>query len=202
MSEVKLFIQRSTTSKILEVYAEDSSGKPVTGITFGNVAVKYFYGGIAGAFAIETPALNSLGVDLWESGGWIEVDATDLKGVYQYSIPDAVLASAEKELVMIFEFVSASVLNKLYRITLTDLENILLGNGAGDSVIIEDQVNAVTTLTKAIQVILAITGANTEGVGTEDGIEFKPYGANQDAVGFRHKQQYDSNGDRSEAEYG
>jgi len=197
MGMLNKLIQRNSTSQILEVFAMDATDKGVSGITFGNVVVRYFFRGLAGSFVTLTP-INNPTVNAYLSLGWKEVDSTNLKGVYQFGLPDAVLANAGKEVIVKFEFTSGTTKDIWMVITLTDLENVLLANEGLDKVIIENQANLANCNGKrALKIMLGVLAGNTVGAGTSD-LQFKPAGAEQSDATNVVECTLDSNNDRSE----
>lgn len=197
MGMLNKFIQRNSTSQILEVFAMDATDKGVAGIVFGNIVVRYFFRGLAGAFTTLTP-INNPTADTYLALGWKEIHATNLIGVYQFGLPDAVLANAGKEVVVKFEFTSGTTKDIWMLITLTDLENVLLANEGLDKVIVENQVNLVNCNGKrALKIILGILAGNTVGAGTSN-LLFKPAGAEQADTTNIAECDLDSNNDRSE----
>lgn len=197
MGMLTKFIQRNSTSQILEVMAMDATDKGVTAIAFGAVTVRYFYRGLSGSFVTLTP-INNPSANVYLANGWKEIDATNLKGIYQFGIPDAVLASAAKEVFIKVEFTSGTTKDFWVVVTLTDMENVLLSNEGLDKVIIENQVNLVNCSGKrALKIILAALSGNTVGAGTSE-LVFKPAGAEQADATNVIECTLDSNNDRSE----
>ena len=87
-------ITRGSTSQTIEFDVFDSSsttGARLAGIAYGDITAYYYRQNAAGETAI-TLATMTLGT--WSSGGFIVIDATNMPGHYQLSIPDATLATA------------------------------------------------------------------------------------------------------------
>lgn len=95
---MKLLITKATTSKTQLIFVQDSSsttGAGLTGLTSASSGLTaYYYREEAGtgATAISLVAAGALGT--WESGGFFEVDSTNMPGWYEVGIPNAVLATA------------------------------------------------------------------------------------------------------------
>lgn len=92
----KLFVQAQATSNRSEyVFVQDSAsttGGGKTGIAFNASGFTAYYvrpGGSATAITLATQTVTGA----WSSGGWIEVDATNLPGIYRFDIPNAVFAT-------------------------------------------------------------------------------------------------------------
>lgn len=88
-----------STSTLLRVFIGDSSvttGAGKTGITAGSASLTCYYlrDGNPGTTQITLTAST---IGTWTSGGFVEVDATHMPGVYEIGVPNAVLtASARK----------------------------------------------------------------------------------------------------------
>ena len=92
----KLFVQAQATSNRSEyVFVQDSAsttGGGKTGIAFNAASFTAYYvrpGGSATAITLATQTVTGA----WSSGGWVEVNATNLPGIYRFDIPNAVFAT-------------------------------------------------------------------------------------------------------------
>lgn len=99
---MKLTIKKGTTSKLLQLFIQDSSsttGAGLTGLVFNTASLTAYYyrEGAASATAI-TLATMTLGT--WATGGFIVVDGTNMPGLYQLGIPDAALATGANSVVI------------------------------------------------------------------------------------------------------
>lgn len=97
----KLFVQAQATSNRSEyVFVQDSAsttGGGKTGITFNAASFTAYYvrppvAGVGGTAVSITLATQTV-TGAWSSGGWVEVDATNLPGIYRFDIPNAVFAT-------------------------------------------------------------------------------------------------------------
>lgn len=82
------------TSVILEIFIEDSAsaGNGKTGLAFNTASLVAYYKINSGVASVAiTLATATLGT--WATGGFKEVDATNVPGVYELSVPDAAFAS-------------------------------------------------------------------------------------------------------------
>lgn len=101
----KLFVQAQATSNRSEyVFVQDSAsttGGGKTGIAFNASGFTAYYvrpGGTATGITLATQTVTGA----WSSGGWVEVDATNLPGIYRFDIPNAVFATgADHAVVML-----------------------------------------------------------------------------------------------------
>lgn len=101
----KLSIKAGTTSKLLDLFIQDSSktdGSGLTGLAFNTsgLTAYYYREGAASATAI-TLATMTLGT--WATGGFVVVDGTNMPGCYQLGIPDAALASGAKSVLVMLK---------------------------------------------------------------------------------------------------
>ena len=93
-----------TTSKSVGIFIQDSSqvnGAGLTGLAFNTASLVAYYwqpGGTSTAITLATlAAVNSA----YSSGGFKEVDATNMPGVYRLDIPDAALTGATSVIIML-----------------------------------------------------------------------------------------------------
>ena len=120
---MKLQKLAGTTSEILYVFIQDSTatdGSGLTGLAYNTSGLTAYYvrkGGSATAITLAvmpTPAVD----DVYTSGGFIEVDATNCPGLYRFDPPNAVLA-AGVESVIVFLQGAANMVPCLLEIQLT-----------------------------------------------------------------------------------
>jgi hypothetical protein len=93
---MKLSIQAGSTSQTVNVFIQDSSsttGAGLTGLVFNTASLTAYYAlPKAAAVSITLATLAAITM-AWSSGGFKEVDATNMPGWYRLDIPDAALAS-------------------------------------------------------------------------------------------------------------
>jgi hypothetical protein len=103
-------IKAGTTSKLLFVYAEDAAGRGTgrTGLAHDTpgAAVCYVREGAPAAAAVRLVP-GRLGE--WAEGGFAEVDAELLPGVYQLGAPDAMLAEGSAWVLLLPRFPGAVI---------------------------------------------------------------------------------------------
>lgn len=84
------------TSQTVDVFLQDSSstiGAGLSGLAFNTANLKAYYRkGATGTLTAITLATQTVG-GAWSSGGFVEIDATNAKGLYRFDIPDTILAS-------------------------------------------------------------------------------------------------------------
>lgn len=92
---MKLKIKAGTTSKRIKVFIQDSSattGAGLTGLVFNTASLTaYYIKDGDSATTVITLVTATLGT--YTSGGFKEVDATNMPGVYEIGIPNAAIAS-------------------------------------------------------------------------------------------------------------
>jgi hypothetical protein len=100
----KLTVKAGATSRREYVFILDSTsttGAGKTGLLYNTSGWKAYYvrpGGSATAITLATQTVTGS----FSSGGFVEVDGTNMPGVYRFDVPDAVFAaSAEKAIVML-----------------------------------------------------------------------------------------------------
>lgn len=101
----KLQIKAGTTSKLLDVFIQDSSsttGAGLTGLVFNSSGLTaYYYREGEGSSTLITLATMTLGT--WASSGFIVIDGTNMPGCYQIGIPNAAIASGAKSVLIMLK---------------------------------------------------------------------------------------------------
>jgi hypothetical protein len=100
---MKLKIKEGTTSKLVKLFIQDSSatdGSGLTGLVYNSASLTAYYlpEGDASATAIT---LATATVGTYTSGGFKEVDATNMPGVYELGLPDAVIDATSEGSVIV-----------------------------------------------------------------------------------------------------
>jgi hypothetical protein len=98
----KFSLAKSTTSKLLRFFIPNSSvttGAGLTGLVYNSSSLTAYYirEGAASATAIT---LATMTVGTWVSGGFKEIDAANMPGMYELGVPDAALASGANSVVI------------------------------------------------------------------------------------------------------
>jgi len=92
---MKLALKKATTSYRAYVFIQDSSvttGAGLTGLVFNSASLVASYvrpGAVRTAITLATQTVTGA----YSSGGFVEVDATNMPGVYRFDLPDAALAT-------------------------------------------------------------------------------------------------------------
>jgi hypothetical protein len=104
----KLSILAGTTSKMIDVFIQDSSvttGAGLTGLTSASSGLTwYYYREGAASAASVTPTSMTLGT--FTSSGFIVIDGTNMPGCYQLGVPDAAIAAGAKSVLMLLKGVT------------------------------------------------------------------------------------------------
>ncbi len=120
----KLSILKGTTSKLLDVFIQDSSsatGAGLTGLVFNSGSLTgYYYREGAGSAVAITLATMTLGT--WATGGFVVIDGTNMPGAYQLSIPDAALAAGANSVIVMLKG-ATNMAPVLLEIELTAVDN-------------------------------------------------------------------------------
>ena len=90
-------VTAGTTSHTIDLFLQDSSsatGNGLTGLTHSTSGLTAYYrkGGAGASTAITLATQTATGA--WTSGGFAEIDATNMPGVYRLDLPNAVIDSA------------------------------------------------------------------------------------------------------------
>lgn len=107
---MKLLVKLGTTSKRIVIFVQDTSktdGSGLTGLTSGSSGLTWYYwredAGNAGGTSVSVTSATR---GSFTSGGFIEIDATNLPGYYEIGVPNAVIASGANWAVMMLKGVT------------------------------------------------------------------------------------------------
>ena len=103
---MKLTEKPGTTSKIVHIFIQDSSaatGVGLTGLVYNSagLSAKFIRSGAVGSQVLNLATISVIGT--WTSGGFKELDAAGMPGVYELHIPDAVLATGAPQVVVMLK---------------------------------------------------------------------------------------------------
>lgn len=142
----KMQITKGKTSKLVQVFIQDSSqsdGSGLTGLLFNS-------SGLTATYYRETAAttvpfsLVTMTAGTWASGGFIEIDATSMPGWYQLGVPNAALVTgAEAVIFHLFGATNMVPLPLEIELTSTDVQNGTSFNVSR----IDENISAAKTLT-------------------------------------------------------
>src|SRR5678815_1034372 len=101
----KLSVKPGTTSLTVYLLIQDSSvttGAGLTGLVFnsGSLVASYVRP-LAARSAITLATQTTTGA--YSSGGFVEVDATNMPGIYRFDVPDAAIASGVRSVVIMLK---------------------------------------------------------------------------------------------------
>ena len=121
---MKLKLKEGTTNKLVRVFIQDSSsttGAGLTGLVFNTSGLTGYYlpEGDASATSI-TLATATAGT--YTSGGFKEVDATNMPGVYEVGLPDAVVDATSEGSVLVMLKGAANMVPTLMEIELDAID--------------------------------------------------------------------------------
>lgn len=100
----KQLVQLNNTSRSEYIFIQNSSSTTGAGLT----GLTYLSAGLTAAHVVERGTAASIGFAslasasaAWSSGGFVEVDAALMPGVYRFDVPNVVFATADKSVVML-----------------------------------------------------------------------------------------------------
>lgn len=99
---MKLIITKGKTSQLARLFIQDSSvatGAGLTGIAFNSATLTWYYIR-EGASSATQVTLATMTVGTWATGGFKEIDSTNMPGWYEIGIPDACLATGANSVAM------------------------------------------------------------------------------------------------------
>jgi hypothetical protein len=103
---MKLKLKEGTTSKLVRIFVQDSSattGAGLTGLAFNTASLTAYWIAEGDAAATQI-TLATMTAGTWASGGFDEVDATNMPGVYEIGLPDVVVdATSEGSVVVMLK---------------------------------------------------------------------------------------------------
>lgn len=100
---MKLKIKEGTTSKLIKVFIQDSrvtNGSGLTGLVYNSSGLSAYYIAEGDSSSTEI-SLTSATLGTYTSGGFVEVDSTNLPGVYEIGLPNAVLDNSSEGSVLV-----------------------------------------------------------------------------------------------------
>ena len=183
----KLKIKEGTASKLARIFVQDSSsttGAGLTGLLFNSASLTAYWIAEGDATATQI-TLATMTAGTWASGGFDEVDATNLPGVYEIGLPNVCVdATSEGSVVVMLKGATnmAPVLLEIeldaidYRagvVPTTTVNTDMVTVGAVADAVLDEAMSGHTTagslgLFLNDQYDLAITGITT-GVETRAG---------------------------------
>lgn len=96
MMDIFRRIKRGATKKSIFVYLTTTSAEgvitPKTGLAYNSAGIVLSYARVRSARVAITPADLAAITTAWTSGGFKEVDAANMPGVYRLDVPDAAFA--------------------------------------------------------------------------------------------------------------
>lgn len=102
-----MIIKKGAIDQTIYFMLRNSFGVPITGLVYNSAGVICSYNRTRGArvaLALITQTVTGSHSD----GGFVEVDATNEKGVYRLDLPDAAVASGADEVVVYLEFTATA----------------------------------------------------------------------------------------------
>ena len=96
---MKLLLKKATTSQTALIFVPDSSsstGAGLTGLAWNSASLSWYYYREAAGTGATAVTLATQAIGTWATGGFVELDATNMPGWYEIGIPDAVLATGVK----------------------------------------------------------------------------------------------------------
>lgn len=178
----KQLVQLGNTSRSEYIFIQNSSsttGAGLTGLTFtsaGLTAAHVVKRGTASSMAFASLASASAA---WTTGGFIEVDAALMPGVYRYDVPNVVFATADKSVVMLKGATNMAPVVLEYQIVgfnpddavrlgLTSIPNVVQGTTGAIST--GDASGRVTVITNSDKTGYSLTTAPLNATQTADSV--------------------------------
>jgi hypothetical protein len=171
----KLSILAGSTSQSVNVFIQNSSvttGAGLTGLLFNSAGLKAYYtftGANATATVINLATLAAVN-SAYSSGGFIEVDATNMPGVYRLDIPNAALATSKGRSVVIMLSGATNMAPNTLEIELTAIDNQTTNFGlVTTGFTISSVSGSVGSVTGSVGSVTGSVGSVTGAVGSVTG---------------------------------
>jgi hypothetical protein len=163
----KLSVKPGTTSLVVYVFIQDSSvttGAGLTGLAFntGSLVASYVRP-LAARTAITLATQTTTGA--YSSGGFVELDSTNMPGVYRLDVPDAAIATGVRSATIMLKG-AANMAPCLLELDLSNQADVtswngsLLGTGAFPELGIADSGTAQAATSTTVQMRSAATFAD------------------------------------------
>ena len=120
---MKRFIKKASTDVTVEIFIQDSSsttGAGLTGLVFNSAGLACYYVrplAVAAALSLVTQTVTGAHTD----GGFVEIDATNMPGVYRLDLSDAIVATGKDNVSVMLEG-ATNMAPVLLEIQLTDID--------------------------------------------------------------------------------
>lgn len=102
-----IFAQGGADASI-DIPIRDTNGALLTGVTFNAVGARCYYRRPGGSPVQITLVTLANAQAAHADGGFVEIDATNMAGMYRLDLPDAAVASGENWLVVYIEFTASA----------------------------------------------------------------------------------------------
>lgn len=99
---MKLTVKKGSTSRLIQIFLLDTSqedGSGLTGLVYNSAGLGAYYIREGSASATQISLVTAT-VGTWTSGGFKEVDATNMPGVYEIGVPNACLATGAEQVII------------------------------------------------------------------------------------------------------
>lgn len=101
---MKLFKLKGATSQSEYIFVRNSStGAPLTGLVYNSAGLAAYYVRPLGSPTAITLATLANAQAAYSSGGFVEVDSTNMPGIYRFDAPNAVFATGVDQAVVILK---------------------------------------------------------------------------------------------------
>jgi hypothetical protein len=178
----RTFLRGKTSATVTVFIRHATTGAPLTGLVFNTASLVCSYAIDQNSRTAVTLATLAAANSAWSSGGFKEIDATNMPGMYRFDPPNAALATGEG---VAFSFTGANALcnfefdlwsvniQDTVRMGLTALPNVASGaagaiitNGTGTAQLATTTGNVALTATGNTAVVTELMGTTTENNGS------------------------------------
>lgn len=121
----KISILAGTTSKLVDVFIQDSTsttGAGLTGLTNASSGLVWYYYREGAGASVQVTSIASMTLGTFTTKGFIVIDGTNMPGCYQLGVPDAALAAGAKSVIMMLKG-ATNMVPLVLEIELTAVDN-------------------------------------------------------------------------------
>ena len=119
--------KKGTTSKLARVFIQNSStGAAITGLVYNSSGLQAYYTK-EGDSSTTLITLATATVGTWSSGGFKEVDATNMPGIYEIGIPNAAIASGNSTVIYLTGYASMAPCVLMLQLDATNNQDAVAG---------------------------------------------------------------------------
>ena len=96
-------IKAGATSQTVTLYITDTTGAALTGLAYNTASLTCYYVRAGASAVAVTLATLAAANSAWSSGGFKEIDSTNMPGFYRFDVPNAAIATGVPHVAFLFK---------------------------------------------------------------------------------------------------